>query len=109
MDDRAGSGGDFLGWRAARTGEPQPAPDGTNSTHSANSSRTQAGQGRRVGTLGTQHQRCVEDRPPGRLGMLGGAVNNWGQGTLDLDQVGSGLWAVDPSRLQVSYAAGAWL
>lgn len=31
-----------------------------------------AGQGRRVGTLGTQHQRCVEDRPPGRLGMLGG-------------------------------------
>lgn len=36
----------------------------------------------------------------GRLGMLGEAVNNWGQGTLDLDQVGSGQWAVDPRRLQ---------
>ena len=35
----------------------------------------------------------------GRLGMLGGAVNNWGQGTLDLDQVGSGP---DPRRLQVA-------
>lgn len=45
----------------------------------------------------------------GRLGMLGEAVNNWGQGTLDLDQVGSGSWAVDPLRLQVLYAAGAWL
>lgn len=41
--------------------------------------------------------------------MLGEAVNNWGQGTLDLDQVGSGPWDMDPSRLQVSYAAGAWL
>lgn len=45
---------------------------------------------------GTQQQRCMEDWPSGRLGMLGEAVNNWGQGTLDLDQVGSGPWAMGP-------------
>lgn len=78
----------------AQAREPQHHAART-ATHSANS--RQAGQA--VGSRGTrQRQRCMEDWPSGRLGMLGEAVNNWGQGTLDLDQVGSGPWAMDPSR-----------
>lgn len=43
--------------------------------------------------------------------MLGEAVNNWGQGTLDLGQVGSGPWTLAGCSVVacVVYAAGAWL
>lgn len=39
--------------------------------------------------------------------MLGEAVNNWGQGPWIWTRwaLGRGPWAVDPSRLQVSYAS----
>lgn len=39
----------------------------------------------------------MEDWPSGRLGMLGEAVNNWGQGTLDLDHLGR--WALGHGTL----------
>lgn len=44
--------------------------------------------------------------------MLGEAVNNWGQGTLDLGQVGSGPWGrgtLASLAGVVRYAGGAWL
>lgn len=85
-------------------GEPQHQTARTAST-----ARTARKQGRLVENRGSSSNAVWMDWLSGRLGMLGEAVNNWGQGTLDLDQVGSGPWAGDPLRLQVLYAAGAWL
>lgn len=78
-------------------GQPAQAREPQHQTaRTARTARTAGKQGRRVETRGTQQLRCMEDWLSGRLGMLGEAVNNWGQGTLDLDQVGSGPWAMGP-------------